>query len=146
MPTSIRYDDLADALMWASSGAPAENQAFLSRKTGKVFNRSADGDFEAELPDDIDDESLYVEIPHENQLDLGRDLIFRFIDKTAPALAHEVRALFRQRGAHAQFTKLLERHDLLDAWFEFERAAKRDALTAWARENGFAVIEAGGAA
>ena len=70
----ITYEALESALQWSSAGAPFENEALLSRATGEVFLKSMDGDFGAELPDDIEDGTAYIDVPHKNDLDLGRSL------------------------------------------------------------------------
>ena len=139
MPTPIRYDDLEMALHWASSGAPFENRAFVSRETDKLFTQLLGGDFAGEAPDDLDDGGLYIEVPHKNELDLGRQLVFRFVEDSAPILAQDVHSIFRHRGAYAQFKNLLDRTDLLERWFEYESGAMRTALMVWAKEHGFEV-------
>ena len=146
MPTSVRHDDLEDALYWASSGAPYENRAFLSRETGEFVIQSARGAFADESPDDLEDGSLYIEVPHKNELDLGRRLALSFVDDVAPSLSQVAHSIFRHRGACAQFKDLLDRNHLLDQWFEYERNVTRTALAAWAGENGFEVTHDRGAA
>ena len=138
VPVKISYEDLESAFNWSSSGAPYENQAQICRRTGQVYLQ---GDFEEEeeLPDDIDDESLYVAMPHKNELDLGRDLVFAFVDTQAPRVAEAVHAAFLQRGAYAKFKAILDRGGLLQSWYDYEAAATRSALERWAKENGLAV-------
>jgi hypothetical protein len=76
-PVSVRFDDLEAALLWVSSAAPSENAAYISHATGQIFYKSSTYDTEDELPDDVDDNSLYWSVPHKNELDLGRDLAGR---------------------------------------------------------------------
>ena len=139
-PVDLAYDDLEHAFMWASSGAPFENEAWLSRRTGEVHLRSTTGDFGVELPPDLEDASLYAAVPHKNELNLGRALVFEFLETQAPTLVPTVESFFRQRGAYAKFKTLLERQQLLAQWYAHEAAATRRVLEAWASDNGFRVV------
>jgi Uncharacterised protein family (UPF0158) len=143
LPSSrtVKFDDLLSALEWSSSGESDDNTAVLSRTTGEVFLKSELGDFDQELPDDIEDDAIYIEVPHKNDLGLGRALAINFIDLTAPHLAKTVHAYFKNRGAYSKFKALLEREALLDRWYKFESEATRTALLEWASEYGFRVIE-----
>ena len=142
----IAYTDLEAALDWSSSGGQGENEALIclahSPRPAQVYYRSAHGDAPEPLPDDIDDESLYLAVPHKNELDLGRDLIFRFVETQAPQIESPVKAAFRERGAYSKFKSAVDRAGLLEQWFEFEAAETRAALTEWAQGNGLLVVEA----
>jgi hypothetical protein len=137
----ITLETLESALEWSSSGAPFENQALLSRVTGELFLKSMQGEFGEELPNDIEDGTAYVAVPHKNDLDLGRRLVSGFVEENAPTHLRTIESFFRQRGAYAKFKALLERANLLDRWFEYEAAATKRALAVWAGENGFTVVE-----
>ena len=142
-PVHIDYTDIEVALDWSSSAGPYENQALICRRTGRVYLQSMHGDFEEEgLPEDIEDGSLYLAVPHKNELDLGRELVYRFVETEAPEIEAQVDAAFRKRGAYSNFKSILERLGLLQRWYEFEGAATRTALKGWAQENGFVVAEA----
>jgi hypothetical protein len=136
----ITFETLESALQWSSSGAPSENEALLSRATGDLFLRSMQGDLGEELPDDIEDGTVYIAVPHKNDLDLGRSLVLAFAEEQAPTHLSAIESLFRQRGAYAKFKALLERAQLLERWYEYETAATRKALETWAGKNGFAVV------
>jgi hypothetical protein len=131
----MKYDDLESAFHWASCGAPFENTALLNRKTGEVFLTSLHGDLEEDLPPDIEDGSIYIAAPHKNDLNLGRELVFDFVESVAPQHLGQVELYFRQRGAYSKFKALLERESLLDGWHKFEAEATRNALLRWASEN-----------
>ena len=135
----VTLETLESALQWSSLGGPYENEALLSRATGEVFLRSMQGDFGEELPDDIEDGTVYIAMPHKNDLDLGRSLVLAFAEEQAPAHLSVIESFFRQRGAYAKFKSLLERTQLLERWYEYEAAATKTALEAWAGENGFTV-------
>lgn len=143
MPTliPITFDTLESALQWSSAGGPFDNEALLSRTTGEMFFRSTYGDSDEELPDDIDDGAAYVAVPHKNELDLGRDLVFAFAAEHAPMHSQTIKSFFRQRGAYARLKAFLESTQLLDRWHAYEAEATRRALEAWAGENGFVVVD-----
>lgn len=140
VPVPITYNDLESALLWSSSGAPYENQAVLCRQTGEVFLKSMHGDFGQELPEDIEDGTLYVAMPHKNDLDLGSNLVTSFVEAELPQHVDLVRSFFRQRGAYGKFKDFLERNRHLERWYEYEANATRVALCIWASENGFIVL------
>jgi hypothetical protein len=68
MPVS--FSDLQLAFEFVSSGGMGENEAYLDRRSGKIYWHSEVGDNDEELPDDIDDEK-YISIPDKRELDLG---------------------------------------------------------------------------
>ena len=99
------------------------------------------GDFGVELPDDIEDGTIYVALPHKNDLDLGRSLVIAFAEELAPAHLHAIESFFRHIGAYAKFKALLERTHLLQHWYDYEAAATSRALEAWGNDHGFAVVK-----
>jgi hypothetical protein len=116
-PVHINYADLEAALDWSSSAGPYENQALICRRTGRVYLQSMHGDFEEDgLPEDIEDGTFDLAVPHKNDLDLGRELVYQFLETEASDIERQVVAAFRQRGAYAKFKSILERHGLLQNW------------------------------
>ena len=113
-----------------------ENSAFVSRKTGATHWASALVELEDELPEDIQDGSIYVAVPHKNDLDLGKNLVLNFMDERLPESCATVAAFLRQRGAYRRFKDLLERKGMLEAWYEYEAQAVEQALRTWSKENG----------
>ena len=138
-PIPITLETLESALEWSSSGAPFENEASLSRATGQLFLKSAYGELEEQPPEDIEDEEIYIAVPHKNELDLGQHLAHAFARAHAPSQIDAIKACFAQRGAYARFKRLLEQEDLLEHWYAYEAAATKQALKTWASENGFVV-------
>lgn len=134
----VSLADLEDAFM-LKDASPTENEVFLDLVTGATHVRSPYADDEPPLPDDIDDDTRYVAFPDKRELDLGRPLVFEFVDEIAPHLAEAVHAAFARRGAYRTFKNLLERHDLLDRWHAYEDAATKAALTRWAQDFGITV-------
>jgi hypothetical protein len=141
---SLTFDDLESAFMWVSSGAPFESCALISRATGEIFYTSEIDETGEELPEDIEDPTLYCSVPHKNDLDLGRDLVFQFVYEYCPEQEDRVWDCFRRRGAYSRFKDLLERADRLEQWYQYEEKATKTALLAWAAEEGLKVIDKGG--
>jgi hypothetical protein len=139
-PVPVTADTLDQALEWSSSSASGDNVALISRTTGEVFFKAMPGEYQEELPKDIEDETAYLAVPHKNDLDLGRELVFDFAQTLSPAHSQIIESYFRQRGAYAKFRSLLERESLLESWYAFEATAKQKALEAWAFENGVVIV------
>jgi Uncharacterised protein family (UPF0158) len=138
---AVTFSDLFDGFLFASTGAPYENDAYLCRESGRVYLHSEDiGDLE-EMPDDLDDENKYIRIPHKNELGLGKRLVFAFIGERLPDQLHLVENYFSRRGAYARFKDLLERKGALQAWYDFEHAAEEKALREWAEENSIEISD-----
>lgn len=140
-PVPIPFDTLESALQWSSAGAPFDNAALLSRATGQLFFTSEYGDSDDDLPDDIEDGSAYVTVPHKNDLGLGRKLALDFAEAHAPKHFQTIKSFFQHKGAYAKFRSFLERTQLMERWYAFEAAATRRALEAWAADNGFVVVD-----
>ena len=69
----VSFSDLQLAFEFVSSGGMGENEAYLDRRSGKIYWHSEVGDNDEELPDDIDDKK-YIFIPDKRELDLGKPL------------------------------------------------------------------------
>lgn len=61
----VAFADLLDAFEWVSAMAPMENSAYVSRATAKTYLASRVMALDDELPEDIDDGSLYVAVPQD---------------------------------------------------------------------------------
>jgi hypothetical protein len=110
---TIEYDDLSLAFDFVRSGAPMEHRAFVSLESGKVYWVSELHPVdEEERPDDLDT-GRYLEIPHKNDLDLGRQLAFRFVEERLPGQSKPVADIFRSRGAYGRFKELLASEGVL---------------------------------
>ena len=142
---TIKYDDLSLAFDFVSSSAPMEHRAFVSLETGKVYWVSELNPLdEEELPDDLDAPGRYLEIPHKNDLDLGRQLALRFTEERLPAQYNQVAGIFHGRGAYRRFKELLASEGCLEQWYAFETEATDQALRNWCRENDIHVGERDG--
>jgi hypothetical protein len=131
---AIKLKDIQNAFDFVSFAEMGENLAFLDRETGKIYWYSEFGDNEEELPENIDDEQ-YIEIPHKNELELGKRLVLEFAYTHLPSQAEKIEEIFSRKGAYTRFKDLLTRVDALDGWYEFEAKAQENALRAWCKEN-----------
>jgi hypothetical protein len=136
MPVVVSLSDLEDALTWVSGPPEFDTAAFVSRNSGRIYLRNMDGGVDEDFPEDIEDGTQYLAVPHKNDLDLGRDLVFSFVNAAAPDLDEQVREIFRKKGAYLRFKDLLQRRRLLEHWYDYERTETQEALVQWATENG----------
>lgn len=132
---TVKFSDLEFSFQFVSSAGPFECNAYLCKDTGHIYWESAYGDDDEDLPEDIDDGSKYIRIPHKNELDLGLPLVFEFVARNLPDDYDKVRAMFNRRGAYRRYKDLLERRGALQEWFKFEAAATDAALREWCAEN-----------
>ena len=138
MSVNVSLSELRDAYEWVSAGeagAMLDCEAYVGRTTGKVY-WSGEG-VDEELPEDIEDGSLYIAVPHKDEFDLGRSLAIRFVEERLPGSREEVHEYFRKRGAYSRFKSLLLRAGQLEAWHQYENAAIERALREWCEEHGF---------
>ena len=140
MNPRVSLEELIGALEWASAGEAAllDCEAYVCRASGSVHWRGEGVDKEA--PEDIEDGSLYVAVPHRSDLELGRTLAVRFAEERAPFEREAVVGMFRKRGAYSSFKSLLARIGRLDEWHRYEQDALESALRQWCVENGFVVV------
>jgi hypothetical protein len=136
----IKFDDIENAFLYVSMSPMSSNQAILSKETGKIFYISETGN-SVDLPDNIDDSDNYIEIPHKNELDLGKNLVFRFVSEHLSEEYNRVEQIFRKKGAYSRYKELLERNGLLDQWHGFENYAQSMALREWCKENNVDLID-----
>ena len=130
MSVNVKLDDLLTAFEWVSVSGSLENSAYISKETGSIYLHSDDYELEDELPEDLDDPSRYISVPHKNDLDLGKWLAIRYVDEALPSYASTVREIFRKKGAYAKFKNLLDREGRLDKWYSYESKAVEKALRA----------------
>ncbi|MDI6747703.1 MAG: hypothetical protein QMD17_11210 [Rhodocyclaceae bacterium] len=139
----VKYDDLLAAYEWVSS-SPDDSEAFVSRVTGDVHWSSSTMALDEELPEDIEDESIYVAVPNKHDLNLGKNLALTFAEEQLGDSYQAVANFFRQRGAYGRFKDLLERKGSLEAWYDYEAKATELALREWAAEEGLLIAEGSG--
>jgi len=142
MPSS--FEDILLGFEYVGSSDFGDHQAFVCRRTGKIYWRSELGELDEmndELPDDVDDEEKYIAIPDKLELDLGKPLALDFAREWLPGDFDEVRYIFSRKGAYRKFRALLIRRKALDRWYEFESKATERALRDWCALNSIAVVD-----
>src|SRR2546429_6921367 len=97
---AVSFSDLQLAFEFVSSGGMGENEAYLDRRSGKIYWHFEFGDNDEEMPDDIDDDEKYISIPDKRELDLGKPLVLDFAREVLPDDYDEVRHIFSRRGAY----------------------------------------------
>jgi len=107
---AVKFDDISLAFDFVSSAAPMEHGAYISLETGQIYWMSEfTSSMDEEVPDDFETSDRYVAIPHKNDLNLGRDLAFRFVAEHLPGRYGDVRACFRSKGLTRSSSNCLTR-------------------------------------
>jgi hypothetical protein len=112
--------------------------AILCKETGEIFYAS-DYDDENQIPEEIYFREDCIEIPHRNDLDLGRNLVFEFVEQYMPEDFERVREILRRKGAYGKYKDLLEDRNILQKWYDFENARQTETLREWCEDNEIAL-------
>ena len=140
MPVSLK--DLQEAFEFVSAGGGGDqHQAFLCKQSGKLFWHSELCDDLDILPDDIDDNEKFLQIPDKRELDLGKPLALDFTREFLPGDFDDVRRSISGRTAYAKFKDLLYRRGSLAQWYAFEAKAEERALREWCELNSIEVSD-----
>lgn len=129
------FSDIELAFDSVSSRMQSLCTAYISRVNGRIYYLDDATGVYDELPDDFETSDHYVEIPHKNDLNLGRKLVYEFIRSNAPDFSDEVRRIFSRKGAYQHYKSLLIRNGMLDDWFAYEQTETAAALKMWCKEN-----------
>jgi hypothetical protein len=101
----VTFSEIQDAFLFVSSTEYGMHSAILCKNTGQIYYRSELGGI-----DDMDEEDLdwdkCIEIPHKNELDLGQNLVFEFVEHHLVVEYHSVQQIFKCRGAYGRFKDL----------------------------------------
>ncbi len=132
-----KYRDIEIAMMFVSSSGYGEHSAILYKSTGKIYYHSEYGDLDEpeEFPEDEYDLKIHIEIPHKNDLDLGRDLVFEFVERFIPNDDDRINQIFKKRGAYSRYKDFLDSRGMLQKWYDFENHREELALIQWCEEN-----------
>jgi hypothetical protein len=134
----VSFQEILFAHDFVGSGAEGLHRAILCRRTGKIYLHSEFSDLEEfndELPNDVEDDEKYIDIPDKRELDLGKPLALDFAREFLPNDFDEVRYMFSKRGAYPKFKALLARRKAIDRWHDFEAKAIERALREWCEFN-----------
>jgi len=133
--TKFSFSVIEKAFMYVTSAMYGMNSAVVCKDTGKILYRSdMAGIDEIEDEDDIDWDQC-IEIPHKNDLGLGKHLVFEFVEEYIPYDYERVREMFRRSGAYSRYKALLERRGLLKEWYDLENSREEHVLRNWCKEN-----------
>jgi hypothetical protein len=95
---NVSFDDIENAFYFVSSDQKFMNNAILCRETGQIFYLSALVGSEDELPEDIENPDKYINMPHKNDLGLGKNLVTEFTTQYLPEEIDRVLFNFSQQG------------------------------------------------
>ncbi|MCA1512618.1 hypothetical protein ABH999_003326 [Bradyrhizobium yuanmingense] len=99
----VKFGDILQAFEFADISGVVECRTFVCRQTGKIYYQFDQDDLQElegdELPDDIEDETKYLQIPNSRDLDLGKPLVIAFVREFLPNDLDDVRYIFSKRGA-----------------------------------------------
>ncbi len=134
---SRKLSEIEDAMMFVSASGYGENSAWLDKLTGKIYYQSDDIDMDEfeDFPKEEYDLDFHIKIPHKNDLNLGKDLVFEFVEKFIPHSYEKVDEIFRKRGAYLRYKDLLNFEGVLEKWYDFEKQQEQVALIKWCEEN-----------
>jgi hypothetical protein len=139
----VSFQEILEALEFAAmSGSLGEHRSILCRRTGKIYLHAELSDLEEfndELPDDVEDEENYIDIPDKRELGLGKPLVLDFAREVLPDDFDEVRYMFSKKGGYKKFRALVIRRNVLQRWYDFESKATEQALREWCEVNSIEV-------
>jgi hypothetical protein len=129
------FSEIENAFMYVASAMYGMNSAVVCKDTGKILYRSDMAGIDEIEDEDYLDWEHCIEIPHKNDLNLGRNLVFEFVEEYIPDDYERVRKMFRRGGAYSSYKALLERRGLLKEWYDIENSREERALRNWCKEN-----------
>ena len=130
----LKFSDVQDAFFFVSSAGYGMHSAVLRRDTGQIYYRSEEGDLDQITDQDLDWGNC-IDIPHKNDLGLGQQLVFQFVENHLPDEYQHVQEIFQSWGAYSRFKDLLDSKGLLQSWYDFEDHREEQALRQWCSEN-----------
>ena len=137
----ISIGDLEHAFLFASAGSELDAGAYLDRETGEFRYTGVDLDEPADAAEELADSDRYLPVPNKYDLDLGKALVFDFIETRLPDAMDEVLEQFRHRGAYPRFKAFLDDRDQLDAWYDYEHRKTLEALRDRAAGEGIELLD-----
>ena len=140
MKVKMKFTEMDMAFDYASADSPGMTTVLLDTKTGEFHCHSELIDLDP-LPEELYDSEDTISIPHKNDLDMGRNLVFEFAAQVIPDELDRVEAFFSRRGAYRRFKDLLEYTGHLQEWYDYEGAAREKAMRAWCEENEIELID-----
>jgi len=137
----ISFSDIENAFLFVSMDMYGMNSAIINKDTGEIRYHSEMTDLDEIGEDEELEGDQWVEIPHKNDLGLGRNLVFEFVAEHLPQEYDEVNEIFHHRGAYGRYKALLDRYGLLQKWYDFEHTQEEQAIRQWCERNGIELID-----
>jgi hypothetical protein len=134
---TLTLDVLLDALLWCSA---VDHRAYLHRETGKMYLLAPDFESDEGIADEMASSDNYVALPNQDELELGRELIFRFVRQVLPDQINAVTDIFRRKGAYRHIKNYLDNQGQLDQWYAFKQHATEQALRAWCEAENIQLV------
>jgi hypothetical protein len=136
----MKLRDLEDAFLFVGGASIGECTAMINRRTGEMLFHSALTDLD-ELPEEIYESEDWLEVPHKNELGLGRELAMSFVMQRLFDDIDRVRRIFSRPRAYAYFKELLDERGVLQEWYTFEDGCMKEAIRQWGDTVGLDVTE-----
>jgi len=137
----VKFSDVLEGYEYTAFDTGGINQAFLDKETGKVYYYTDSGDNFEELPEDLDENDKYIEIPCKNDLELGRNLVFDFAAQYLPDDANYIQEMFCRKGAYLQFRNFLGCKGIIKKWYDFENEQVEKVLREWCALYGVELVD-----
>ncbi len=125
----IDLSELAIAIDYVACGG----EVYVDPELGDIHYISDCGDIE--VPDDIDTNDKYIDVPSKQDFDLSRTLVLDFTEKMIPDELERIYDIFRSQGAYSRFKAILHERNLTEKWYDFENKAVEEKLIEWCKEN-----------
>ena len=138
---AIALQELHDAYTYISAGSFLQACAYWDRETGAVHFKAGDIEADVNMPEDLEDNDRYVQLPGQQALRLGRNLALSFAETQLPDEFDKVAAIFHRKGAYGRFKELLASRDVLEKWYDYEKQAVETALRQWCEDREIEVAD-----
>ncbi len=136
----LKFSDIEDAFMFVGSEQYGMHSAYLCPATGRIYYISEMAGIDEAEEEGVDVDECFF-IPHKNELDLGRRLVFKYAMRRLPGEYEQVEQIFRKRGAYSRFKNFLETKGLLSDWYEFETECTERAIRQWCTDNDITLMD-----
>ncbi len=128
-------DEIVNAFFFSEWAPYGEPTAFVCLEENRIVYCSSEyGGCVDDNEEEMDCDGC-IPLPHKNELDLGKRLVFSFMQEFMAEDLNKVERMFSRRGAYRRFKAYLEERDILERWYDYENSAQEAALRAWCEWN-----------
>jgi hypothetical protein len=107
------YSAIENAFLYVSSAPDGEVSAAINKITGEIHYSSEYEEFDDPEDEERPDWKNCKLIPHKNDLELGRELVFEFVEENIPGAREHIRQIFSHAGAYSRFRAVLDQLGML---------------------------------